>query len=318
MILFRVLLGIFACAFALVVWLGDRAERRYVNSQCQYRMIEQTPDAMGIVSVGGSQMLTAADADDLNAVLDKTGGTHAPAYNLAHSYFTLAKEYVLLRDLFEAGWRPRTVLVMLTSRNRRHGTVHPEFAEIARLSDIPISLRAIWAESPWAAIAGAAQILRHHLQIWEHVKLPKNAPDRVRNCHLGDYRLTLEHLQRGPELRALAAKRKVLPWDIAGPGEIFTRTYVEAIADLAAEHGAQAIFVNIPRVGTPLPAPEFPAQFLDATGVRFLTPPVEMARRLDAAGRRDISHMNAAGRAYFQPWLIEEIRSACTFDHGCL
>ena len=318
MIVFRAVLGLCIALLAVTLWIGDRAERRYVNSQCQYRMIGQDPGEMGIVAVGGSQMLTAADSDDMNALLDEIGIEHLPAYNLAHSYFTLGKEYVLLRDLFEAGWRPRTVLVMLRTRKHRHGTVHPEFAEIARLSDIPISLRTIWDEDPWAAIAGAAQILRHHLQIWESVKLPRNAPDRVQNCHIGDYRLTLEHLERTPKLRQLAERRGTQDWDINSPSEAFTRIFVKAIADLANENGSQAVFVSLPRLGTPPPKDGFAEAFLAATGAPILITPPEMAARLDESGRRDISHMNAAGRAYFQPWLIEQIRAVCTMPHGCL
>ncbi len=316
---FRIVLTLCIAAVAGALWLGDRPERRYVNAECQYRMIHQDTDEMGLVSVGGSRILTAVDSHHLNALLDASGKAHAPAFNLAHSHYTLAKEYVLLRDLFDRGWAPRSVVVMIQPRGKRAGAIHPEFAEIARLSDIPLSMRALWSEDPWAAISGAALILRHHFKFWEEVRLRKGTSlsERTDNCHLGDYRLTLDELERGVAARKQAELNGPMDWKVEEPSEEFNRIYIRAIADLARDHGAEAIFLNLTRAGILPPDPAFAEKFRDATGSPAIILPPELMARIDHSGRRDRMHINAQGRAYFLPWLISQIENACTAPSGC-
>jgi hypothetical protein len=317
---FRVALIAGLVGLAGLVWAGGTPERRYANTACQHFLMQQDPRDMGLVTIGGSRMLTATDSDHLNEILDRTGIDHLPAFNMAHSHFTLAKEYVVIRDLLEQGWRPRSILVMIEPRRGRYGAIHPEFAEIARLSDIPLSILAIWPEDPWAAIAGAGQILRHHLLAWQRIKLPKNAKVRTNlsNCHLGDYRLTVDHLARREELTERVRRRGPLQWDISGSEDSFTRTYIAALNDLAETYDTQVMFLHLNRAGKSSPPPEFADAFHAATGARLLIPPSDLMAEMDRIGRRDLTHINAHGRETFLPWLISEVQARCENPEGCL
>lgn len=317
---FRIALTVCTVALGLVLWVGGSSERRYVNTICQHFLINQDPFDIGIVTIGGSRILTATDADHFNEILDRSGVEHQAAVNIAHSHFTLAKEYTLVRDLLQNGWKPRSVLVMIEPRTGRYGAIHPEFAEIARVSDIPLSMRALWSENPWAAVAGAVQVLRHQFEVWERVRLPRGAQVRheLKNCHVGDYRLTLDQLARYQELSDRAARNGPLKWDIAGPKEAFTRTYVEAFLDLADAYDTQVIFHYLSRAGTTPPTQEFADVFYQTTGARLIVQPPELAAKIDRVGRRDGTHINAHGRETYLPWLIGEIQTNCENPRGCL
>ena len=314
--IFRVTAAAVLIGIAGLIWAGGAAERRYANSACQYQLVHQSPEEMGLVAIGGSRMLTALDAIDLNAQLDADGAPHSRAFNLAHSHYALGKEYVLLRDLFE-NWSPKAVLVMLDPRAPRLGEVHPEFTEIARLRDIPTYASALWTEDPAAAAQSIVEILRHHLRFGARLadRYRKIPADLVFNCHLGDYRLTLDHLELGEERRATGTK--TFEWDPAIPEERFNRVFVRAISELAQQNGAQAIFLHLPRTGSPVPDPTVSGAFRAATGAELITLNQDLADRLSASGRRDLTHINAEGRRILLPWLIERIRSVCRIESGC-
>lgn len=316
MLAFRVTAAAVLLGIAGLFWIGGSAERRYANSACQYQLIHQPPEEMGLVAVGGSRMLTALDAIDLNAQLDADGTPHSRAFNLAHSHYTLEKEYVILRDLFE-NWSPKAVLVMIEPRAPRLGMVHPEFTEIAQLRDIPIYASALWTEDPAAAVQSAVEILRHHLRFGPKLaeRYRKPLADLVFNCHRGDYRLTLDHLEQGEKRRA--AGIRTFEWDTTVPEERFNRVFVRAISELAQQHGAQAIFIHLPRTGSPVPDTSASEAFRAATGVDLITIDKDLAKRLSASGRRDLTHINAEGRRVFLPWLIERVRSICRRETGC-
>lgn len=316
MLIFRVTAAAVLLGIAALIWTEGTAERRYANSVCQYQLIHQAPEEMGLVSVGGSRMLTALDAIDLNAYLDADGTPHSRAFNLAHSHYTLGKEYVLLRDLFE-NWSPKAVLVMLEPRAPRVGQVHPEFTELAKLRDIPIYASALWTEDPAAAVQSAVEILRHHLRFGPKLaeRYRKPPANLVFNCHRGDYRLTLDHLELGEKRRK--AGTKTFEWDSTLPEERFNRVLVRAISELAQQNGAQAIFLHLPRTGSPVPDPTVSEAFKAATGADLITLDQDLADRLSISGRRDLTHINAEGRSILLPWLIERVRSICRIENGC-
>lgn len=317
MLLFRIVAGFVVVALTGLIWFGDAPERRYVNSPCQYQMIQQPVQEMGLLTVGGSRMMTATDADDFNAALASVGEPHLPVFNLAHSHFSLGKEYVLLRDLFER-WSPKAVLVMLEPRKSSYGEAHPEFAEIARLSDIPSYAAAILQEDGAESVRLILRVIRHHLRVWERLSPKQMAlpEEPLTNCHPGDYRLTLDHLMKGAQRSAKGLKWA--DWDITAPEEQFNRTYIRQISDLAEANGAQAIFLRLQGTGEPIPEPGVSDRFRDATGAELITYDAQLEERMASIGRRDRSHINALGRETFLPWLIDRIRAVCRQDDGCL
>lgn len=314
----------FALAFAIVVllvggilWWGDQPERRYEDSACQYRMIYGMPDGrqvpIGLVTLGGSRVRVSTSADHFDKILTRINPSALPVHNLAHSRFSLEKEYVLLRDLLEVR-QVKAALVMLKPRFSHHGLAHPDYMEIARLSDIPYAIRALWPERKMAALEAVRGILWEHLRFFDRVKQPPRDTTE-RNCDGVDYRLNIDRLLEG--YRAYQREQGALHWDLSAPESRGFLWQMQAYKNLAEQHNVQIIFIIMTAADERLPPPGFEQAFERITQMKLITLDKDIQNALSMDGRRDQSHINHAGREIFIPWLIEKIESKCIKAEGC-
>lgn len=114
---------------AATILLGDQSARRYQGMDCQHNVIWGDDSPMGLVTIGGSRILVAGIVEDVEAALEAKGFDHLPAANIAHSYYSVEKEYVLLRDLLDH--RPvKTALVMIEPRGNSFVRLSSDFPNI--------------------------------------------------------------------------------------------------------------------------------------------------------------------------------------------
>lgn len=318
----RVAFGVLAAVISLsiILWLGDRPERRYEGSPCQYRMIYGTDEndrPMGLVTLGGSRVLVATKADHFNQVLKVRNSDALPVHNMAHSHFSLEKEYVLLRDLLEVR-RPKAALVMIEPRyagSKQYGKVHPDYVEIARLSDIPYAVRALWPEDRLAAVAVVRDILWEHFRFFDRVKNPPRGTTS-QNCYPKDHRLNVDQIWEGYRLHQ-KSKAATLQWDLTAPdGRGFLRQIAE-FKKLSEHYGMPVIFILMTGSGEPLPERDFDLRFESVTGMKLIILDEHIQAALTMGGRRDRSHINHKGREMFLPWLIDQIEKKCHSSKGC-
>lgn len=299
------------------LWAGSLPERRYENDACQHRMIyNYAPETeMGLVTLGGSRVRVSTNATDFNRVLEELRPDAAPMHNLAHSYFSIGKEYVLLRDLLEHH-SPKAVVIMIEPRKADFGDAHPGFADIARLSDIPLAVSALWPESPLAAIRAGRDIVFEHLFPFDRAgRQHREMTDH--NCDRLDYRLSVDILDRAAT-RFETVSRTTLDWDLTQPAEDGFLRWMTAYRALSEASGTQVMFLLVTATTEPLPAADMESRFEEATGLALITLDPALHARLSADGKRDASHMNAAGREEFLPWLITRIEEKCSQPEGCL
>jgi len=131
------------------------------------------------------------------------------------------------------------------------------------------------------------------------------------DCHANDLRLDLRQLQIAAERRE-KNEAKTVKWQLSSLRDRYHMTYIKRLKALADRYDVPLFFIYLPR----------PSQsadtFLAETGVPLITPDPELQKRLNRGGRRDLTHINAAGRAYFLPWLQAEIEAACPEGRQCL
>lgn len=305
-----------ALLVSIVLYVGASPERRYETADCQFHMIyDYEPEPkMGLVTLGGSRVRVSTSARHFNTLIEHLRPDAAPVHNLSHSYYTLEKEYVLARDLLEQH-SVKTILIMIEPRWNDFGKADPDFLEIARLSDIPLTVKALWPEDPLNAVRAAHKILIQHFGIFDRVDDPHRETTE-RDCDRLDYRLDILALERADDAYA-EASRSVLDWDITRADHAGFLNWMTAFRALQEQSGTQVMFLLMTATSEPLPPESFAGQFLETTGMEVIVLDPQIQTLLAEGGRRDASHLNVIGRAMFIPWLVPEVEAKCQRADGC-
>lgn len=310
-------IGIVLIPLAALLWEGGSNERRYKSEACPHRIIyDYIPeDPMGLVTLGGSRVRVSTSERDFNAYLAEHRPDALPMHSVAHSIFSLEKEYVILRDLVEKH-SPKSVLIMIEPRNKDFGAAHPDFVEIARLSDIPLAVTALWPEDPLNAVRAGRDILFEHLDIFDDITT-QHREMTVLGCDTLDYRLDVTKLNRAETQRQSLGDRK-LTWDLTGSDQDGFARWMDAYRAVAERSGTQVMFVLVSASSEPLPDPAIEQEFEALFGIPLITLDQDLHNELAIMGRRDASHINAPGREIFIPWLTAQIEAKCSRPDGCL
>lgn len=296
------------------VLLGDRAARRYHGMDCQYNVIWGDANPLGLVTIGGSRMLVASVVSDVESALDAKGFDHLPVANIAHSYYSVEKEFVLLRDLLSH--RPvKTALVMVEPRGNSFGRLTPDFLTIAKLSDLPKAWQASGHEAPLAVFSDIWTSVTEHMKNWKYANEPVEK-STSRDCAPLDYRLDMIALE-GAQRKYFEKSGQFLEWNLKSKEEQAVLKWATESKKLADEHGTDLFFILMTGTGESLPEPQFALNFKELTGVDLIVFSPEIHQKLSESGRRDGNHLNAEGRDIFLPWLIDQIAAKCKNPKGC-
>ena len=304
--------------FTSMLWYGNSAERRYKNSACQYRMIynySPKPE-MGLVTLGGSRLRVSTSARHFNQILNKLRPNYSPMHNLSHSVYSLEKEYVIARDML-AEKKVKTLLIMIEPRpgSNDYGRAHPDFLEIAKLSDIPLAVKAYWPESAITAINAVKGIIVEHLKISERVGKQSNEMSD-RDCDKYDYRLNVDVLDRGlSTFNKISGIRK--DWNLDASNEEGFLQWMKHFHRLSTKTNTQIIFLLLTATNEYLPKSKVENNFFNKTQMQLITLSPEIHAMLSPWGKRDNSHLNEKGREIFIPWLVEQIENKCMRKDGC-
>ncbi|KIC40946.1 hypothetical protein RA28_21420 [Ruegeria sp. ANG-S4] len=314
---FFITLALIVCGVAVVVWIGAQPERRYETSACQYRMIhEYKPEhEIGLVTVGGSRMRVSTNAQHFDEILAEIRPGSLPVHNLAHSYFSIGKEYVLIEEFLE-NHNPKAIVVMIRRRTGDYGTVHRDFVDIARLKDIPLVVHALWPEDRLNAIRAARDVVLKHLVPLRRVQAP-HPEMTIRNCDRLDFRLDALALDNGAK-KFETLDGVTVDWELSDPRQEGLRRWIAAFKELSNRTGTDIIFLSITATWEPLPEKGLELEFEAETGMPLIVLDRELHRKLVEDGKRDESHMNQAGREIFLPWLVSRIEEKCSRSDGCL
>ncbi len=294
--------------------LGDRPARRYQGMDCQYSVIWGDESPLGLVTIGGSRILVTGIVEDVESTLDAKGFDHLPAANIAHSYYSVEKEYVLLRDLLEH--RPvKTALVMIEPRGTSFGRLSPDFPSIAKLSDLPKAWQASGHEAPFAVFTDIWTSITSHLKNWNIAHEPK-AKIASTDCAPMDYRLDMIGLADAEKAFKQRAGQS-LDWNLESIEDQAVISWVKESQMVADTYGTELFFILMTGTGEFLPDPKLVSNFKEKTGANLIVLDRKIHKKISAAGKRDGSHLNAAGRAIFLPWLIDKIAAQCNNPKGC-
>jgi hypothetical protein len=297
-----------------IVLLGDRSARRYQGMDCHHNVIWGDDSPLGLVTIGGSRILVASVVRDIEVVLDEKGIDHLPAANIAHSYYSIEKEYVLLRDLLDH--RPvKTALVMIEPRGNSFGRLSSDFLTIAKLSDIPKAWQAAGHEAPIAVFTDLWTSVTSHMKSW-NIAVGTDAKGASHDCAPPDYRLdavALADAERKFEKKA----GQFLKWNLKSKEEQAVLSWAKASKNLADSHGTELFFILMTGTGEFLPDPRLATMFKEQTGANLIVFDPEIHQKLSISGRRDGNHLNGEGRAVFLPWLIDQIAVQCKNPEGC-
>lgn len=300
-----------------IFYLGDAPARRYSGESCPYNMIfgSGAREPIGLVTVGGSRVLVATSARDFNPILKRTHPNALTVHNLAHSRYSLEKEYILLRDLLERR-SAKAALIMIKPRGSSYGSVHPDYVKIAKLKDIPTTLEATWQESAVEALSAVRDIFWEHIAFFDRTDGKLHPQETSIDCDRIDNRLNVPVLSEGTRNFPSIMARE-LKWDLSAPEEAGFMRWMEAYRSLSKKHGVEFFFLLMSGMTELLPAEGMEEAFEKATGMHLITLPEDMQRKLSPGGRRDTSHINKIGRDVFLPWLIKRIDEKCTRPDGC-
>jgi hypothetical protein len=296
------------------ILLGDRSARRYQGMDCQHKVIWGDDSPLGLVTIGGSRMLVASVVQDVEAALDAKGFDHLPAANIAHSYYSVEKEYVLLRDLLDH--RPvKTALVVIEPRGASFGRLSPDFLTIAKLSDLSTAWQASGHEAPLAVFTDIWTSVKDHMKNWKFAHEP-DGKSTAQDCAPLDFRLDLVGLASAQQKFDEKAGQ-FLEWNLESKEEQAVVSWAKESKRLTDAHGTELFFILMTGTGEFLPDPQLATRFKEQTGADLITFSPEMHQKLSASGRRDHNHLNADGRAIFLPWLINQIAQKCKNPKGC-
>lgn len=301
------------------LYAGDAPARRYSEDNCQFNMIyggASTP--IGLVTVGGSRMMVSTSGRDFNPILKRTHPNALTVHDMAHSTYSMGKEYVLLRDLLERR-SVKAALIMIEPRgaNSIFGKADPSYTQIAKFGDIPTAIATMWPESGVGAIHTVRDILWQHIAFLNRTDGKLHREEGPTDCDRTDNRLNIPVLAQGAENIQTVAEKTNLNWDISSPREAGSMRWIEAYRSLSQKYNVEFFFIVLSGMGEPLPTEGTEEAFASSTGMHLITLTPDLQRQLSPAGRRDISHINKAGREIFLPWLIKRIDEKCTRPDGC-
>jgi hypothetical protein len=296
---------------------GGTSERRYETTGCQHRMIyEYTPDPqIGLLTLGGSRLRVSTSARHFNEILAEIRPDALPPHNLSHNIYSVDKEYVVLRDMLDKH-TVKTALVMIEPRKAEFGSMSAPFAEIAKLSDIPLAVHAVWPENKINAVRGARDIVFQHIDAFSEVGSIHKGMS-LQDCDREDYRLNIGGLDKA-QTKFMQVSGRALEWDLTDPSQEGFLRWMRAFKDLSEHSGTQIIFLLMTGTSEPLPAPSVRDQFFETTGLRLITLDRDIHDELSLNGKRDSSHINKVGRDVLLPWLVAQIEDVCNRDDGCL
>ena len=299
---------------AATILLGDQSARRYQGMDCQHNVIWGDDSPMGLVTIGGSRILVAGIVEDVEAALEAKGFDHLPAANIAHSYYSVEKEYVLLRDLLDH--RPvKTALVMIEPRGNSFGRLSSDFPNIAKLSDLPKAWQASGHEAPFAVFTDLWTSIKAHMKVW-NIALEPAPKSASQDCAPLDYRLDLIALADAAQ-KYDQKTGQFLEWNLESKEEQAVILWAKASKRLADMHGTELFFVLMTGTGEFLPDPKLASRFKEQTDADLIVLDPEMHQKLSTSGKRDGNHLNADGRAIFLPWLLDQIAAQCKNPKGC-
>lgn len=99
------------CTGSVLLAVPERAEVRYAGpgdaGACLARQVIHLPEETEVLVLGSSRIRRAVSPEQFGTAL----GADGPVYNLGRPGLSTAREYVLLRDLYAAGYRPRVVVL---------------------------------------------------------------------------------------------------------------------------------------------------------------------------------------------------------------
>ncbi len=235
-------------------------------------------------------------------------------YNVSHSHFFIEKEYVIARDLLERH-QVKQMVVMLQPRNWVAKSISEDMHQLATLSDfIRISAASLTEgkldglQMLFSSIFQRAFTARKTAAECEEGKcLSRNVPNsKSKNCHAGDFPYHLPKLL-ALEKKAIPALKRRLKWNPSETKERYHDIFITAFVELARKHKVRLSFLYLPRTNQPRPEVKMLSSFKDLYGVPLIMPPENIRAQLSLSGRRDATHMTAAGREYFLPWLLDTL-----------
>jgi len=342
----RLFAGIAVTVFAIAATQihGNHAAARYKFTPCPYHLNYENEGDIDLLSIGGSRIFTALDADDLADKLKAEDGKERAIYNAAHSIYNIEKEYTIFRDFAEnrtidtaiIEYRPREFSTLWPKDVRSSPSIdlespklHYDYYEIAPWRDMPLAFMALAKDSIFAAVKETGKVFIDKLKIKNTLNSCKSdKPGKrcndfvedqtpVRNCHAGDYRPKADVLLAGLK-KGLAIEMRKIDWDFSNKADKFSATYVEAFRKTAHKNNIALFFMYLNRTTDPLPTPQAVTAFEKRFGVPLLVMPDDLAVQLAKMGTRDTTHIYKPGREIFLPWFIKAVRDKCPPDRDCL
>lgn len=327
------ILSVFGAVIVVVglILQGERAAIRYADTACPYYLIYENEGPVDLLGIGGSRMLTAFDADHIGRVLSQRGQGELVVYNASHSHYVLEKELTIFRDFVE-NRRVRNAVIMLQPRENdvSVGRVNEEFAAIASIRDIPVTLRATSHESGMVTMRTGLDVLQHRLSPPDALEscLGQEKPRGIcrrwvtndaphRNCHAGDYRTKLDVLLANAS-RLQSENVNKFNWSLAAAEQKFTEVLVREFVRVARSNDVNLFFLFVARATQAVPEAAASEAFEAKFGVPLLIPPDEIVMKIARMGTRDITHIYEPGRDIYLPWLIDEIENKCPAGKHCL
>ncbi len=310
----RIALVLLSCLLGYRVFASESPDYRYATQPCVFNLIYGDREEIDLIGIGGSRLLTAFDAHDIQDQASARNIEDFVVYNASHSHYFIEKEFVIARDLLSRH-RVGKMVVMLQPREWVTPPISQDMAELAKFSDlVRITAYSLSAGELEGARAFFSAILKRAVTARTSAKecsigtcLPLPVPDsRSKNCHPGDARHNLASLQ-SLELSAEPSLHRSLDWNFGSFSQAYHDRFVKAFVDLAHDHDVELYFIYLPRTDQPRPDPVVFDQFYDRYGVQLIMPPEHIRARLSYSGRRDGTHMTARGRIYFLPWLLDAL-----------
>ena len=300
----------------IVLYHTDNPSYRYREFSCHFDSIYRQNGKIHIAGIGGSRILTAFGAQQLERILINKNQDAPVVYNISHNKRGLDLDFVILRDLLEN--HEVDNLVVMVDRQSVH-LPQDEFFMVARIRDLFHYYMAQSFKPRLERISGVFRLLAKRLNRWGYAKEISeniNRPAVTTNCHAGDMPLNLDRLLDGTEITDLKVM-KPLVMDLDDEREQYTVYFLRLISQLGEQYKTNIFFVHMPYRNKPTFAHSFKGLFERKIGGHLIIIPVEIRQRLAEKAYRDNTHMYALGKEIYLEWLVRGIEEECRRSQTC-
>jgi len=265
-----------------------------------YDRLALNPRPVDVLFVGSSKVGAGVDDRRIEAILGEDHGRPLGVLNAGYCQDGRNLHYAMLKDALRLRAIPHVVLVVSARELRVSHDAFAYLADSVDILDAPLAGNSYFVRD--AFLGFTARIERHrgrwlyptlaespvHPQLYGFRAFEGTAPDEL-----------LARAQ-GYRVRELEKRHGRPGFSLRYPVH-----YVEAIARLCREHGAQLHFLYLPWYGEPWGALEAGDVYREHGEILF--PPRELLE--DRSCWADPTHLNPRGAELIAPWLAAEIAS---------